>query len=145
MNNYRVARIENIRVGMTASVTRVITDDSIHAFADVSGDHNPVHLDEAFASSSRYKRRIAHGLMCASWFSALFGTELPGTGCVYLSQTLNFKRPVYIGDEVTAMVRVEAIDVEKDRVTFKTACTVKGRTVIDGVAEIYIPREKNRG
>lgn len=139
-----IANIDDIEIGMSAHTVRFITDDDMRAFAAVSGDYNPVHLDEEFATSSRYGRRIAHGLMCASSFSALFGTELPGTGCVYLSQSLNFKRPVYIGDEVIATVRVDALDRAKDRVTFSTTCTVKGRIVIDGIAEIYIPREKKR-
>ena len=108
-------------------------------FAGLSGDHNPVHVDEIYAENSRYKKRIAHGLISASFFSALFGTKLPGKGCVYVGQNLNFKRPVYLGDTVTATVTVSNIDVSKKRVFFDTKCTVKNKVVIDGTAEIFIP------
>ena len=89
--------------------------------------------------NSRYKKRIAHGLLSASFFSALFGTKLPGKGCVYVGQNLNFKRPVYLGDTVTATVTVSNFDVVKKRVFFETKCTVKNKIVIDGTAEIFIP------
>lgn len=131
--------IESIEVGMTASFSQTITDADIKQFAGLSGDHNPVHVDEVYAAESRYKRRIAHGLISASFFSALFGTKLPGAGCVYAGQSLNFKRPVYIGDTVTASVTVKSIDISKRRVYFDTVCKVRKKTVIDGVAEIFIP------
>lgn len=131
--------IEKIKVGMQATYSQTITDADVKSFAGVSGDHNPVHMSEEYAEKSRYKKRIAHGLMSASFFSALFGTKLPGKGCVYVSQTLQFKRPVYIGDTVTAIVIVEDVNLEKRRVYFKTQCKVKNKIVIDGRAEIFIP------
>ena len=97
-------KIDEIRIGMKASYTQTITDADIKAFAGISGDRNPAHLDEEYAKNSRYKRRISHGLLCASFFSAIFGTKLPGEGCVYASQTLKFKRPIYLNDTVTAEV-----------------------------------------
>ena len=131
--------IDEIVIGMSASYSQTITDYDIKAFAGLSGDHNPVHIDEIYAENSRYKKRIAHGLLSAGFFSALFGTKLPGKGCVYVGQNLNFKRPVYLGDTVTATVIVSNIDVSKKRVFFDTKCTVKNKVVIDGTAEIFIP------
>jgi len=131
--------IDEISIGMSASYSQTLTDADVKQFAAVSGDHNPVHLDENYAENSRYKKRIAHGLLSASFFSALFGTKLPGKGCVYVGQNLNFKRPVYLGDTVTATVTVCNLNVAKQRVFFETKCTVKNKVVIDGTAEIFIP------
>ena len=131
--------IEEIEIGMTASYSQTVTDTDIKTFAGISGDRNPVHLDENYAESSRYKKRIAHGLMTASYFSALFGTKIPGEGCVYVAQSLNFKRPIYMGDTVIATVEVTKIDLDRKRVFFKTTCKVKNKIVTDGEAEIFIP------
>lgn len=131
--------IESIEAGMSASYSQTITDSDIKSFAGLSGDHNPVHVDREYAENSRFKKRIAHGLMSAGFFSAIFGTKFPGPGCVYVSQNLLFLRPVYIDDTVTATVIVSSVDVKKRRVFFETICTVKGKKVISGNAEIYIP------
>lgn len=131
--------IHDICIGMCASYSQTVTDADIKAYAGLSGDNNPVHMSEEYANESRFKKRIAHGLMSAGFFSALFGTRLPGPGCVYVSQTLNFKRPVFIGDTVTATVIVESIDLDKKRVFFNTFCKVHNKVVIDGKAEIFIP------
>lgn len=139
MNIKKSFAIEEIKVGMTASYSQTITDADVKAFAGVSGDHNPVHLSEEYAKDSRFKDRIAHGLLTASFFSAIFGTKLPGEGCVYAGQNLQFKRPVYLNDTVIAEVTVTAVDVPKKRVTFDTICTVKGKVVTSGTAEIFIP------
>lgn len=131
--------IEAIQVGMTVSYSQTITDADIKAYAGLSGDHNPVHVSDEYAKSSRFGKRIAHGLMSAGFFSALFGTRLPGPGCVYVSQNLSFKRPVYIGDTVIATVKVLSVDLRRCRVLFETVCTVGRKVVIAGEAEIYIP------
>lgn len=131
--------IQDIRPGMTVSYSQTITDADVKAFAGLSGDHNPVHVNEVYAERSRFKGRIAHGLMSAAFFSALFGMKLPGPGCVYVSQNLNFRRPVYIGDTVVAEVEVTEVDLEKRRVFFKTICKVGSKRVITGDAEIYMP------
>jgi 3-hydroxybutyryl-CoA dehydratase len=131
--------INEVEIGMKASYSQTITDSDVKQFAAVSGDRNPVHMDDEYAEKSRYKTRIAHGLLSASFFSSLFGTQLPGKGCVYVSQNLNFKRPVYLGDTVTAIVEVINIDIKKKRVFFTTKCLVKNKIVIDGSAELYIP------
>ena len=135
----KVIPFEKIKVGMTATYSQTITDTDIKKFADVSGDYNPVHLDDDYALKSRFKKRIAHGLISGSFFSALFGTKIPGPGCVYVKQMFNFKKPVYLGDTVSATVTVTSIDKIKRRVLFDTICEVKNKTVIDGSAELYVP------
>ena len=132
-------RIEDLREGMTACYSQTITDYDVKAFAGISGDHNPIHVDDEYASRSRYKRRIAHGFHSASFFSAIFGTQLPGKGCVYASQSLSFKRPVYLGDTVTASVTVIGIDLESKKVDFETVCKVRNKIVTSGTAQIFLP------
>jgi 3-hydroxybutyryl-CoA dehydratase len=132
--------IEEIRIGMEVSYSQTITDSDIKAFAGISGDNNPVHMSDEYAQNSRYKRRIAHGMMSASFFSALFGTKVPGEGCVYVSQSLKFKRPVYLEDTVTASIIVTKVDLNKRRVFFRTICKVKNKIVIDGEAELFVPK-----
>ncbi|HHR6080929.1 TPA: MaoC family dehydratase, partial [Providencia alcalifaciens] len=102
--------IEDLKVGMSASYSQTITDADIKQFAGLSGDRNPVHLDEEYASKSMFKKRIAHGMISSSFFSALFGTQLPGEGCVYVSQSVKFRKPIYINDTVTATVVINSID-----------------------------------
>ena len=131
--------LEEIEIGMNVSYSQTITDADVKAFSGISGDRNPIHLDEQYAEKSRYKKRIAHGLMTASYFSALFGTKIPGEGCVYVSQSLNFKRPVYIGDTVVATVEVISVDLAKKRVFFRITCKVKNKVVTDGEAELFVP------
>jgi acyl dehydratase len=137
-------QLEKIKVGMTVSYSQIITDADIKAFAGVSGDINPVHLDEDYAKNSRFEKRIAHGMMTASYFSALFGTKIPGEGCVYTYQSLKFKKPVYLGDTVTATVEVTNVNLDKRRVWFKTICKVKNKIVTDGEAELFIPMQFNK-
>jgi len=134
--------IEEISIGMTSSYSQTITDADVKGFAGISGDNNPVHMSDEYAEGSRFKKRIAHGLLSASFFSAIFGTKLPGEGCVYVGQNLKFHKPVYLGDTVTAKVTVSSIDVAKNRVFFLTECFVSGAVVISGEAEIYIPKAK---
>ena len=133
--------IEEIRIGMEVSYIHTINDADVREFSEISGDKNPIHLSDEYAKKSRFKKRIAHGLMSASYFSALFGTKLPGEGAIYVSQSLQFKRAVYLGDTVTATVIVKGIDLNKRRVFFRTVCKVKNKIVIDGEAELYIPLE----
>ncbi|MGV3344212.1 MaoC family dehydratase [Enterobacteriaceae bacterium LUAb1] len=135
---YNIA-FEDIEVGMSISYSQTITDLDVKIFAELSGDHNPVHIDEEYAATSRFKKRIAHGLISGSFFSALFGTKLPGPGCVYVSQSFQFKKPVYLGDTVCAVAEVTGLDKAKRRVFFRTICKVGHRIVIDGAAELYVP------
>jgi len=131
--------IEDLSVGMSASYAKTVSDDDIVRFADISGDTNPVHLDEAYAEKTLFKGRIAHGMLSAAFISTVFGTRLPGAGCIYLSQNLRFRAPVKIGDTVEATVTVTAIDPVKRRVTFSTRCKVADKVVVDGEAELLVP------
>jgi len=137
--NTGVDVLSSLKVGMSESYSQTITDADIKSFSGVSGDKNPVHMSDEYAGKSRFKKRIAHGLMLSSYFSAIFGTKLPGPGCVYVSQSLKFTRPVYIGDTVTATVVIKSINFETRRIFFDTVCAVKGHAVIKGGAEIYLP------
>jgi acyl dehydratase len=129
----------NLKVGDTASISRKIKDQDIRAFAELTGDHNPVHLDETFARETRFGRRIAHGMFGASLISAVLGTELPGEGSIYLSQTLQFLGPVFIGDTVTARVTVMKVKEDKSIVTLETACeNQRGETIIRGEAIVLV-------
>ena len=119
---------------------RRVTEADIIAFADVTGDYNPVHMDEAYASTTQFKGRIAHGMLSAGYISAVLGVDLPGPGAIYLSQSLRFRRPVRIGDEVEAKVTVAAIDADKAQVTFETVCSVEGKPVVDGQAVVMVSR-----
>ena len=132
-------KLEDIKIGMSESYSQTITDADVKDFSGISGDKNPVHMDEIYAKESRFGKRIAHGMLSSSFFSALFGTKLPGQGCVYVAQSLKFRKPVYIGDTVTATVEVTSIDIDKRRVFFDTYCRVGKSKVITGIAEIYIP------
>ncbi|MDM5066754.1 MaoC family dehydratase [Aeromonas salmonicida] len=132
-------KLEEIKIGMIESYSQTITDADVKDFSGISGDKNPVHMDDEYAKESRFGKRIAHGMLSSSFFSALFGTKLPGQGCVYVSQSLKFRKPVYIGDTVIATVEVTSIDIDKRRVFFDTYCKVGKSKVITGVAEIYIP------
>jgi 3-hydroxybutyryl-CoA dehydratase len=134
--------LEELTVGMEISYSQTISDADVKAFAGISGDNNPIHMSDEYAENSRFGKRIAHGLLSASFFSALFGTKIPGPGCVYVAQSLQFKRPVYLGDTVTATITIDNINLKKRRVFFRTVCYVKKHVVIDGKAELYIPKEK---
>ena len=132
--------LEDLSVGQSAERDRTVAEADIQGFAEVSGDFNPVHMDEAYAATTMFKGRIAHGMLGASYLSALLAGDLPGPGSVYLSQSLQFLRPVRIGDAVTAKVTVLAIDPDKARVTLETVCSVAGKAVIKGEAVVMVPR-----
>lgn len=131
--------LEDLSVGQTAVYARTVTDADIVLYAGVSGDTNPVHLNQEFASTTMFQGRIAHGMLTASLISTVLGTKLPGPGCIYLSQNLKFKAPVKPGDTVQARVTVTEIFAEKRRVAVKTVCTVAGNVVIDGDALLMVP------
>ena len=133
---------EDLAVGQTASFSKTITEADILMFAAVSGDTNPVHIDAEAAAASMFKERIAHGMLSASLISTVLGTRLPGPGTVYLGQSLKFRAPVKIGETVTATVKVTALDPARRRATLETLCTVKGKPVVEGEANVMVlPRE----
>jgi 3-hydroxybutyryl-CoA dehydratase len=133
--------LEDLTIGQSAEVSRTVGAEDIDAFAAVTGDRNPVHLDEAFAATTRFGGRIAHGMLSASYISALIASQLPGPGAIYLSQSLKFLRPVRIGDTVTTRAEITAIDVARARVTLATTCLVNGKAVLDGEAVILTPKK----
>ena len=132
--------LEDLSPGMEASVSKTITDEDVSNFAALSGDINPVHLDDDFAAGTIFKKRIAHGFLTGALFSTVLGTKLPGPGCIYLSQTMKFKAPVYIGSEVVATCKITGVDPEKGRVTLACDCSVGGKTVLEGEALMMVDR-----
>ena len=130
--------LDELEIGMSASYTKTVTDADITIFAGISGDTNPVHLDDTFAEKTLFGERIAHGMLSASFISTVFGTRLPGPGCIYLSQNLRFRAPVKVGDTVEARVTVKEIQSDKKRVLFDTVCSVSGRSVLDGEACLMV-------
>lgn len=132
--------LEDLSVGQSAMFGKTVTEADIMAFAGVSGDTNPIHLHAAFAQTTRFGQRIAHGMLSGSFISAVIGTKLPGPGAIYVSQTMNFMAPVLIGDTITAVATVSAIDPTKRRVMLKTQCLNGDKVVIDGEAVVLVPR-----
>src|SRR5215510_442982 len=131
----------SLKPGDKASRTQTISDEMIRSFADLTGDTNPVHLDDAYAASTRFGRRIAHGMIAAGLISATLANDLPGPGTVYLSQTLQFKAPVYPEDTITATVEVLAVKPNKPIVTLATVCTNQENVVVlEGEAVVLVSR-----
>jgi 3-hydroxybutyryl-CoA dehydratase len=125
--------------GQRAELTRTITDADVAAFARITGDRNPLHLDDEFAGRSRFGGRIAHGILTAGLISAVIGMRLPGPGGIYLSQTLAFRRPVRIGDTITAAAEVVDYDAPRRRLRLKTTCVnQRGETVLEGEAVVLV-------
>ncbi|MDQ2103401.1 MaoC family dehydratase [Azospirillum isscasi] len=131
--------IEDLSVGMTASFSKTVTEADIVLFAGISGDTNPVHLNQEYASGTMFQGRIAHGMLSVSFISAVLGTKLPGPGAIYMSQTVRFKAPVRAGDTVTARATVTEIIPEKRRAVVRTVCTVGETVVIEGEALLMVP------
>jgi 3-hydroxybutyryl-CoA dehydratase len=130
--------LEDLSVGMSAVYSKTITDADVLLFSAVSGDTNPVHLDQEFAAQTQFKGRIAHGMLTASLLSAVLGTKLPGPGCIYISQELRFRAPVRVGDTVQARVVVEEIQTERRRARLQCSCTVAGKVVLEGAAVVMV-------
>ena len=133
---------EDLAVGMEAHMLRTVRPSEIQSFADISGDHNPVHLDAAYAATTPFKTTIAHGMLTAAYISAIFGTDLPGPGCIYVSQTLNFRAPVRPGDEVKTLVRIVDLIPAKRRARFDCICSVGDKIVLEGEAILMVPGRK---
>ena len=134
------AKFEDLAVGQSGVYARTVTEADILAFAGVTGDFNPVHVNEELAAASMFGGRIAHGMLSAGFISTVLGTKLPGPGSIYLSQSLKFKAPVKIGDTVVARCTIKELTPEKRKAKFDTVCTVKGKVVLEGEAEIMVPK-----
>jgi 3-hydroxybutyryl-CoA dehydratase len=133
--------VDRLSVGDNASFTKTITTEEIEAFARISGDDNPAHVDDAWAEASMFGGRVAHGVLTAGLISAVLGTKLPGPGSIYMSQTLKWLAPVRPGDELTATVTVREVIAEKNRVILDTIVEVDGKTVLTGEATVMPPKE----
>lgn len=132
--------IEDLAVGQSASYAKTVTEADVILFAGITGDDNPVHINQEFAETTMFKGRIVHGIFCAGLISTVAGTRLPGPGAIYVEQSLKFKAPVRIGETVTATVTVREIIAEKRRVLCDTTCTVKGKVVVEGSATFMVDR-----
>ena len=134
--------IEDIEMGMTRYIQKIITDRDIEQFAEISTDHNPVHLDDDYARDTIFEGRIAHGMLTAGLISAVIGEQLPGHGTIYMSQNLKFLAPVRPGDLVHAEVKVVDMLIDKRRVKLDCRCEVNGKNVLVGEAMVLAPSRK---
>jgi 3-hydroxybutyryl-CoA dehydratase len=131
---------EDLSIGQTASFGKTITEADIVLFAAVTGDTNPMHLNAEYARTTIFGERIAHGMLAAGLITKVLGTQLPGPGTIYMSQTLKFLAPVRIGETVTATVEVVALHPDRHRATLRTVCRVAGEPVLEGEAYCSVPR-----
>ncbi|MDD2661182.1 MAG: MaoC family dehydratase [Methylococcales bacterium] len=141
-NEFRSLTIDEIQIGMRATHSHTVTDADVKSFAALTGDNNPLHLNDEFAKSSKFGARIVHGMFLASFFPSLMCNQITGPGSVYVSQTLRFKKPVYVGDTVVAEVIVSSVNIAKRRVFFNAACSVNESVVIEGEGEAFIPKPR---
>ena len=133
--------LEELEVGMQSSYEKQITAQDIDTFAALTGDTNPIHLDEDYAAQTPFKQRIAHGMLNGGLISTVLGTQLPGPGCIYVEQQMRFKAPVMIGDTIEARVTVEEIDERRRRVKLKTECLVGDKVVTTGSATMMVDKK----
>lgn len=139
MKEEKTKSFDEIMVGETASTTKTITEEDVDRFAELSGDTNPMHTNNEFAQHTQFKKRISHGMLVASLISTVIGTKLPGPGTIYMSQTLNFKAPVYFGDSISAKVEVIEKIIAKKRLKLKTVCSNQtGLVVLEGEALVIV-------
>jgi len=132
-------KIDQLEIGQKASFAKTVTETDVYLFAGITGDINPIHINQEYANNSIFKDRVAHGMLSAGFISAVIGVQLPGPGSIYSGQTLKFLAPVHIGDTITATVEVTEIIVEKGRVILKTTCANQdGKVVLDGEATIVL-------
>ena len=130
-----------LKIGDSASLSKTFGDAEVRSFAEISGDKNPVHLDEEYAAQTPFKKRIAHGMLTAGLISAILGTQLPGEGTIYLGQTINFKAPVYLDDTITATVTVVKLHERKPIATLETVCKNQNDVVVlDGEAVVMFAK-----
>jgi len=144
MLNLRILYFEDLSVGMVETLSKRIASSDVVGFAQLTGDRNPIHLSEHFAAKTSFGRRIAHGLYTASLISAVLGTRLPGPGAVYISQTLNFRAPVKIGDTVKVTVTVAELIPARQRARLACVCRVADEVVLDGEALVKVPSKSKR-
>lgn len=132
--------LEDLKVGMKAETRATITEDMIDTFADITGDHNPIHVDEVAAKAAGFKGRIAHGALSASFVSAVLGNDLPGPGAVFVELNLRFRKPAFIGDEIIAIAEVAEINERTGRVKMRCHCEVEGVKICRGDAGVFVQK-----
>ena len=132
-------KFEDLEVGMSHETFHTITENDIQLFAEVSGDYNPLHMDDAYAKKTPFGQRIAHGALTASYISGILGNNLPGPGAIFTGLSMRFRRPVFIGSEVTVRAEVSELQPRGNRVTLKVSCTVDGKAAISGEANVMVP------
>ncbi len=132
-------KFEDLSIGMSHETHHVITENDIELFAQVSGDRNPLHMDDEFAKQTPFGQRIAHGALTASYISGILGNNLPGPGSIFTGLSMRFRRPVFIGSEVVVRVVVSEMLPRGNRVTLKVSCNVDGKAAISGEAQVMVP------
>lgn len=140
---FKTCYFEDLAVGMRETFVKTVKNEDVIGFAELSGDHNPIHLSEHFARKTRFGGRIVHGLYTASLISALIGMRLPGPGSVYISQSLNFRGPVKIGDDILISVEVVELIAKGRRVRLQCECAVEGKVVLDGEGILSVPARRS--
>ncbi len=136
--------IDELKPDMTAVYVRTVTETDIVQYSQISGDDNPLHVNEEFAKQTAFKGRIAHGMLTCGYISAVLGTKLPGPGCAYLNQNFNFRAPVRIGDTVQTRVTIRQVDTETNMVICDVVCSIGEKVVIDGVATLWVPNRRKK-
>ncbi|MEE2996510.1 MAG: MaoC family dehydratase [Pseudomonadota bacterium] len=137
--------VDDLKIGMTDVYVRTVTETDIVQYSQISGDDNPLHVNEEFAKQTVFKGRIAHGMLTCGYISAVLGTKLPGPGCAYLQQNLNFREPVRIGDTVQTRVTIKKISKDTNNVTCEVVCSIGEKIVIDGTATLWVPSRRKSG
>jgi 3-hydroxybutyryl-CoA dehydratase len=132
--------LEDLEVGMRSETHATITEEMINTFADITGDHNPIHVDAEFAATTNFGQRIAHGALSASFISAILGNDLPGPGAVFVELNLRFRKPAFIGDEIMAVAEVAEINARTGRVKMKVHCEVEGSKICRGDAGVFVQK-----
>jgi 3-hydroxybutyryl-CoA dehydratase len=136
--------IDELNPGMTDVYVRTVTETDIVQYSQISGDDNPLHVNEEFAKQTVFKGRIAHGMLTCGYISAVLGTKLPGPGCAYLNQNLNFRAPVRIGDTVQTRVTIKDINLDTNNVICDVVCSIGEKIIIDGVATLWVPNRRKK-
>lgn len=143
MVDVKYMTIHDMEVGQLAEITKRITEEDVYAFAEITGDKNPIHMQKEYAESTFFKQQLAHGALLPGLISAVFGMKLPGPGAIYEFQELTFKKPVHFNDEITAFVEVRSINKERNRVTFKTGCYNQDQEIVAEGESVLLPSKIN--
>lgn len=141
MSDVNVASFEKLALGQSYTSVNVVSNKDVVKFSEVTGDVNPIHLDDDYAKNSIFGERIAHGMISAGYISAIFGTKFPGAGSIYLSQTMKFKAPVKIEDTVETTVTISDLNEKRKRVTVECVCKVGDTVVLTGEAQLMVPSQ----